>query len=67
MDKLAFGLSAISLIYLCVLFLVFNFSKAMNWLGKPSLSTIPVREKATVKQMPNQTDAVYRASDRMAA
>ena len=67
MDKLALGLSAITLIYGCLLYLSFNFREVMNWLGKRSWSTIPVREKATVKRVSNQTDAAYKASDRMAA
>ena len=67
MDKLALGLSAITIIYGCLLYLSFNFREVMNWLGKRSLSTIPVREKATVKRVSNQTDAAYKASDRLAA
>lgn len=67
MEKLALGLTAITLIYGCILYLSFNFREVMNWLGKRSLSTIPLRENATVKWMSNQTDAAYKASDRMAA
>ncbi|RZS95414.1 hypothetical protein [Cecembia calidifontis] len=67
MDKLALGLSAITLIYGCLLYLSFNFREVMNWLNKLRLSTILVREKATVKRMSNQTDTAYKASDRMAA
>lgn len=65
MEKLALGLTAITLIYGCILYLSINFREVKNWLGKRSLSTIPGREKATVKRKSNQTDAAYKASGRM--
>jgi hypothetical protein len=67
MDKLALGLSAITLIYSCLLYLSFNFREVMNWLNKLRLSTIPVREKETGKQIPNRTDSAFGAPNRMAA
>lgn len=33
MDKLALGLTAITLIYSCILYLSINFREVMNWLG----------------------------------
>lgn len=67
MDKLALGMSAISLIYLCVLLLVFNFHKLKKWLEIFRLIKIPVRKIAVVNEMRNHNTSMSGAPTRMAA